>query len=301
MLNYCALDSLARIAREKSFVKAAKSMRITQSALSQRIKVLEENIGIPLLIRDDPIRPTATGQKLIAHYHQVAHLESSLTKQLAARASDSTPHPIAIAVNTESLATWFVKTIKDVALEKRFILQIIIEDSERSHRLVREGKVLGCVTSVQTAGYGCTSEFLGHMNYHCVASPRFVEQHFKQAISGKSLLKAPAIIYGEHDHMHENYLKECFKNYGQGTPLFHWVPSPQGIVEFAELGIGYALLPNILIRHSLQKGKLVDLMPDRTCQLSLYWHAQEFQTPITSQLCQAVIKNAHAILDRSKK
>ncbi|MAN89002.1 MAG: LysR family transcriptional regulator [Algoriphagus sp.] len=56
-----------RVAEERSFTAAARSLGVTQSAVSQTVKRLEADLGIRLLSRSTrSIAPTAAGERLLA-------------------------------------------------------------------------------------------------------------------------------------------------------------------------------------------------------------------------------------------
>ena len=73
--DYRTLQALDAVIRERGFERAAQKLCITQSAVSQRIKQLENMFGQPLLVRTVPPRPTEQGQKLLALLRQVELLE----------------------------------------------------------------------------------------------------------------------------------------------------------------------------------------------------------------------------------
>ena len=54
MLDYAALAALAAVIREGSFERAASALHVTPSAVSQRIRSLEERVGCALVVREQP-------------------------------------------------------------------------------------------------------------------------------------------------------------------------------------------------------------------------------------------------------
>lgn len=242
------------------------------------------------------ILPTTIGQKLLAHFRQVALLETDLHNKLQGRNLKEEPFPIAVAVNTESLSTWFVEAIGPVVKNGEMIVEILIDDQDLTINHLRSGKAWGCVTSCAKPPFGCTSTLLGEMIYHCVATPDFKSRYFPRGINGKLLLKAPAAIYGRTDYMHRNYLRKHFRSYGEGNPTIHYVPSPQGIVAFAVEGMAYALLPQVSIKDHLDKGRLVQLMPNKPYKLPLYWQTHGLQTDLTLRVSKTIISHASKAL-----
>lgn len=100
--DYRTLQALDAVIRERGFERAAQKLCITQSAVSQRIKQLENMFGQPLLVRTVPPRPTEQGQKLLALLRQVELLEE---EWLGDEQTGSTPLLLSLAVNADSLAT----------------------------------------------------------------------------------------------------------------------------------------------------------------------------------------------------
>ena len=109
MLDYKLLEALDAVAASGSFEGAAQRLHLTQSAISQRIRQLEERSGTVLLVRDTPVRTTAAGQKLLAHVRQVRLLEGELQETLETAASDWLT--LRIGVNADSLALGLIAAI----------------------------------------------------------------------------------------------------------------------------------------------------------------------------------------------
>ena len=85
MLNpsdYPALAALAAVLRHGSFDAAARALSVTPSAISQRIKALEDRLGAPLVLRGTPCTGTATGLRLARHMEDLGLLEAQLAQDL---------------------------------------------------------------------------------------------------------------------------------------------------------------------------------------------------------------------------
>jgi len=295
MWDYQLLLALEAVTAERSFQKAAKLLFITQSAVSQRIKQLENSIGQPVIIRSPVISPTTMGQHLITHLRQVRLMEHSLQEKWPLKKKGASFQPISIALNTESLSTWFIDSIRTILGEENFILELFVDDQERTLQLLQKGKVWGCITSIAEPPHGCKSRYLGNMMYYLVSSPNFKKRYFPKGVDAKSLLKAPAAVYGEYDDMHDNHLRQCFKAYRRGNPIHHFVPSPEGLVQFVLESLAFALLPSLSIQQHLKTGKLINLLPDKPYKLSLYWQTFELQTPETNRLSNAIVEYAKSV------
>lgn len=291
MFDYYQLQALVAVIQKENFVEAAKQLAITQSALSQRIKSLEQKLGTPVLIRANPVRATPLGLELMAHFQKVMLLESSFQSTTHSPEESLAYTSLPIAVNTESLSTWFVDAVEKSAQSGKVVLEILIEDQDRTIDLLKNGKVLGCVSSHKTAPHGCRSYHLGAMEYVLVATKRFTRHHFPKGLDGKSLKSAPAGIFGRHDKIHEEFLVKNFPEFKDHTIPYFFVPSAQGLVELCQRNLFYCLLPEMTVQKQLQSNSLVDLTPKKNFSMNLYWHVWSHEHVHLKNLTEAVLQS----------
>src|SRR3982074_2887920 len=181
------LAALAAVIEFGSFDAAAERLHVTPSAVSQRIKALEQRVGQVLVIRERPCKPTAAGIPLVRLAAQTAMLESEALAETGGGSVERTR--IAIAVNADSMSTWFTAVLAGLP---DILFDIRIEDQDHSARLLREGAVMGAVTTEQTAGPGCRVHSLGVMRYLPVASPAYVDRYFSQGFTRETVAAAPS-------------------------------------------------------------------------------------------------------------
>lgn len=141
--DYRTLQALDAVIRERGFERAAQKLCITQSAVSQRIKQLENLFGQPLLVRTIPPRPTEQGQKLLALLHQVELLEE---EWLGNETNSDIPLLLSLAVNADSLATWLLPALQPVLVDSPIRLNLQVEDETRTQERLRRGEVVGAVS-----------------------------------------------------------------------------------------------------------------------------------------------------------
>ncbi|MBL9054474.1 MAG: LysR family transcriptional regulator, partial [Tabrizicola sp.] len=132
MLDLAQLSALAAVHRRGSFDLAAAELNVTPSAVSQRIKALEEVAGALLVRRGTPCIATETGLRLIRHYDEVSLLERTLTADLPGL--ESSPATLRIAVNADSLATWVIPAL---AATKGLLFDLVIDDQDVSQDWLR--------------------------------------------------------------------------------------------------------------------------------------------------------------------
>lgn len=283
LLDYRALAALAAIIEQGSFERAAAALAISQPAVSHRLRALEESSGELLVIRSQPPQATARGHRLIAHFRQVQLLEAGL--HTAAPPTAGLPS-LAIGVNADSAATWLPAALKAMLAAPSCLLEVLIDDQDQTLRLLREGRVVGCVTSAAVAVAGTTTVALGAMSYRCVATPAFAQRWFPAGLTGAALREAPALLYNRSDTVHARYLRQL--GWQDEVPL-NFFPSSEGFVAFIQAGHGYGMAPLIQVREALRTGCLVELMPDSALEVPLYWHQWHIQTPLTRALHDAII------------
>lgn len=274
MFDYKGIETLYTVLEVQSFEAAAKKLFITQSAISQRIKGLETQYGEPVLIRIHPYRSTELGTQLIGHFKKICLLEDDLKQQL--KVSTSVPR-ISIAINRDSLETWFLELMDEKEIFGNILLEIIADDQELTINYLKNGIVSACLSTSEKPVLGGCSQFVGNMEYVLAASPQFKAKYFSQRNAKKCFQEAPAIKFDRNDKLHERYLEKFFGMSGEGLN-FHVIPSVRGFKKYATMGYGYALIPMIDMETELKKKQLVKLFPDNVWKVPLYWHYWEIQS-----------------------
>ncbi|MEM9974964.1 MAG: LysR family transcriptional regulator ArgP [Pseudomonadota bacterium] len=289
MLDYAHLRALSAVLKTGSFEGAANALGLTQSAISQRIRALEDRAGAVLIVRDKPCRPTAAGQRLYRHAEEVALLERDLARDLGGRASGATA--LRIAVNADSLATWFLPPLAETP---GFLYEIVIDDQDHSADLLRAGDVIAAITGHPGPVQGCTTTPLGALRYVATASPAFAAQWFPDGVTVEALRTAPALIFSEKDRLQGDWAAEV-----AGARLRlpgHRLPSSTAFVEAACLGLGWGMNPEALVAEALADGRLIALAPDRPLYTPLYWIATRAGQAALSDLTRAIRRAARAHL-----
>jgi len=265
------LDCLAALADETSFERAAQRLAVTQSAVSQRLRSLEAQVGQPLVLRTRPLRLTEPGKVLLRFARQLQAMRADVARELGV---DATPDDrLAIAVNADSLATW-VPDALDPLVQRGVSLELIVDDQDFTHDWLRQGAVLGCVSTVSEALRGCRVVPLQTMHYVAAASPAFVERHLGGSALGldrSNFSRLPFLVFNRKDDMQNQWVSRAF---GVREPRLHerFVPASEPYLRAVLLGWGIGLLPLLQAQPALARGELVPLRPDTRLSLKLYWH-----------------------------
>lgn len=299
MLDYAGLEALAAVLREGSFDRAARKLHVTPSAISQRIKLLEERLGQVLVMRGAPCTGTEAGRRLCLHVEQVALLENELRRnnpELVPEGQVGRP-TLKLAVNADSLNSWFVDAMAAFTQEGNELLDISIDDQDHTAKRIKEGEVMAAVTASSSHITGCNIWPLANMQYVAAASPAFISRYFgAQGINAQTLSLAPVLTYDRKDAMQDKWLHQQGVS-ARHAPPRHWVPSAHAFVRACEAGVAWGMHPTVLIREHLANGSLVELLPGSGIPVPLYWaHARNAQTGL-ERLTQCVINAAQAWLE----
>lgn len=286
MIDYKLLEALATVVECGGFERAGDTLGLTQSAVSQRIRTLEIRLGQPVLVRSPTLAPTPAGRRLLNHVQQVQLLERDLARTLPALTERASR--LRIALNADSLATWWAEVIGDVCRDDELLLDLVIEDQDIGLRRMREGDVAACLCSSPQPLAGARCVALGTMHYFPLATPDYVHRYFPDGINPQSLKQAPAIVFGPDDLLQHRFLAQC--GYGGAFP-HHLCPSSEGFVKLACAGLGYGMIPEIQATRELKSGELVSLAPGQSLEVPLYWHFWRHSGEALERLTQALTNN----------
>lgn len=293
------LAAFAAVLREGSFEAAARSLHVTPSAVSQRIKLLEERLGRVLIRRGAPCTPTEAGQALQRHAQQLQLLEAQALAPFGLVAAPERggrgalgPQPpgarlpLAIAVNADSLATWFAPALAAVHDAHAVSFDLLVEDQDHSSELLRQGRVMAAVTADPRAVQGCSVLRLGAMRYLAVASPAFMRRHFAGGVDAAALARAPCNVFDRKDALQARFLRGLTRRTLQ--PPQHHVPSTHGFIHAAVQGIGWGMNPDLLVAPLLARGELVELVPGKALEVPLFWQHWRLDSQVMRLLTDSV-------------
>jgi LysR family transcriptional regulator (chromosome initiation inhibitor) len=291
MLDYGQLETLAAILRLGSFEAAAAELGVTQSAVSQRIRVLENRVGQPLIRRGPPCTGTELGLRLAHHAEEVALMERGLDPALGGAA---TPRRVRIAVNADSLAAWIVPALAAArAALPGLLFEAVVDDQDHSADWLRRGEVTAAVTATAQPPAGCDSHALGALRYLATCSPAFLAEG-RGSEGAPALRRMAMMTFDRKDRLQLRWLE---REAGPGpAPPTHLLPSTQAFIDGALAGLGWGMNPEPLIRSHLAEGRLVELLPGRPLDVPLFWQVSRRMAPVIAPLTGAVRDAARAAL-----
>lgn len=298
-LDFAQLRTFAAVLDEGTFDGAAAVLRITPSAVSQRIKALEQHVGQVLVRRTRPVTATGPGEAIMRLARQVARLEQDTAEALGITASPNSYVTVPLVVNADSMSTWMLRALARMPQHHRALFELLREDEFHSTALLRDGTAMAAVTSVPDPVQGCTSENLGAMRYHAMASVDFAAHWFPDGMTTAALREAPMLTFDRKDDLQNRFLQRHTRS--RFDPPRNYVPGAREFVDAARLGLGWGMLPEPMLGDPAlgSEADLVPLAPDEPFDVPLYWQRWRLESPVLDALTEVVRRTAREVLRRS--
>ena len=286
------LEALAAAISEGTFDAAARALHVTPSAVSQRVKALETSVGQVLLVRSKPVRATTAGETLLRAARQIQAVSAEALRELGAEdpAEGSGPSVVPLAVNADSLDTWFLAALAEL---DGAVFDLRREDEKRTAGLLRRGEVMAAVTTSRNPVPGCAVRRLGRMRYAPRAAAAFGARWFPDGMTAAALSRAPVVLFDRDDTIQDRYLRR------PGRPALHpphhYVPGSGPFLAAVRLGLGWGMIPDLQLARETN-GDLVDLDPAGGMDVELYWQQWRVAGPALERVARTVQAAAERFL-----
>ena len=289
------IATLATVVKDGTFDAAARTLHLTPSAVSQRIKALEQRVGRVLVVRTKPVQATEAGEALLRLGQQLTLLENETLRQLGTEPDDDRPTTLPIAVNADSLSTWILPALARVAARESIVFDLVRDDQDHTASLLASGTVMAAAASDSVPVPGCTSTPLGRMRFRAYATPAFVARWFPNGPTAAALDRAPRIDFDRKDTLQARFARRLARR--AVNPPRHFVPASADFAVATRLGLGWAMLPAAHSTGPLQAGELVDLAPGRHLDVPLHWQQWNLRSSLIDAIAAEVKAEAGRALD----
>ncbi|MFZ4153653.1 LysR family transcriptional regulator ArgP [Streptomyces pseudogriseolus] len=288
--------TLLAVVDEGTLDAAAAALHVTPSAVSQRVKALEQRTGRVLLLRTRPVRPTESGEVLVRLARQVARLERDAYAELGLSDAGE-PTRVSVAVNADSLATWFLDALVRLPAPSRLCFELRREDESHTAALLREGTVMAAVTSSPDPVPGCSVRRLGAMRYLPVAHPQFAAELLTEPLE-ESVAAAPVVVFDRRDDFQDRFVRRLTGGRRGAGTWRHHVPTSEGFAEAVAAGLGWGMVPEAQAVPLLRAGRVTVFAPNRAVDAPLYWQQWKLDSPALATVADAVMDAAAGALHR---
>ena len=286
------LAAFAAVIELGSFDAAAERLHVTPSAISQRVKALEQRVGQVLVVREKPCTTTSAGVPLLRLAAQTALLEAEALAEMGG--GEGVAARIALAVNADSMSTWFTGVFTEL---DGVVLDIRIEDQDHSTRLLREGVVMGAVTTERRPVPGCRVQPLGVMRYVPLASREYIKRYLPDGFTVHAVANAPSLAWNRDDALQDMLVRKVFRRDIKRPQ--HFVPTAEGFGAAVRHGLGWGMFPDSLAAPHLADGSFVRVS-DAHLDVPLYWQCWKLDSPILEKVTDAVRSAASGVTRRQR-
>ena len=204
---------------------------------------------------------------------------------------------ISIAINADSIATWALPALSALA-RQGLGLEIITDDQDFTIEWLREGRVLGCITTLKQALRSCKMTPLGAMRYLAVAEAAYAAEHCPHGLSAHNFRSVPFIAFNRKDDLQSEFISRAFGLKRVALSQLY-VPSSEGQVRAVLAGWGVSVVPELQAREHLHSGRLVDIAPGHALPVELYWHCWNLDSVVLDALTAALTGAAAATLAKN--
>ena len=278
-------ETVAAVVDAGSLEHAAVALRISPSAVSQRLRALESQLGQVLVERSRPVRATSAGEAVVRLARQYAILQQDAARELGL---GDTRVQLPIAVNADSLATWMLQPLAAFAADHPVDVELLRDDQDATARMLASGTAIGAVTSQAEPLAGCIVVPLGRMRYHACATPAFVRRWLPEGATVEALAAAPVIEFDRRDDLQSRWLEE--RGADPSGPPRHYIPGSQDFVRAVEAGMGWGLVPEQMSSRRLVR------IHDASVTVPLFWQRRHLRSPLLEQLDDLLIAAARDAL-----
>jgi LysR family transcriptional regulator (chromosome initiation inhibitor) len=284
------LEALAAAVSEGTFDAAARALHVTPSAVSQRVKALETSVGQVLLVRSKPVRATPSGETLLRAARQIQAVSAEALRELGAQDAGEGPSVVALAVNADSLDTWFLAALAGLG---GAVFDLRRENEDRTAELLRRGEVMAAVTTSGNPVPGCAVRRLGRMRYAPRAAAAFRARWFPDGVTAAALSRAPVVLFDRDDTIQDRYLRRRARR--PLHPPRHYIPESGPYFQAVRLGLGWGMIPDVQLARDTG-ADLVDLDPAGEMDVELYWQQWRVAGPTLERVARAVQATAAQFL-----
>ncbi|MCP2636363.1 LysR family transcriptional regulator ArgP [Microbacterium sp. HD4P20] len=291
-ISFELAETVAAVVDEGTLDAAARRLHVTPSAVSQRIKALEEQLGRLVLVRSKPVRATDAGRAIIRLARQAALLEHDTLAELGADPADQSRTGVPLAVNADSLATWFLEPLARLSRQHPVVFDLHRDDQDFTAGLLESGTVMGAVTSRAAPVAGCRVATLGAMRYEAVATPAYVDRWLRGDRIA-ALTEAPLVDFDRRDDLQNAWLTA--EGVEPARPPRHYVPASSDFATAVRLGFGWAMLPRFQSAEALERGELV-LLGGVAVDVALYWQQWNLRSPLLDAIAEEIVADGRRVL-----
>jgi DNA-binding transcriptional LysR family regulator len=278
------LEAFIAISKYQSVHKAAESLFITQTAVTQRLKGLEQKLGIALFTRTRKgMRLTEEGKILLRYTQSAQMLEEDCLDQIQGKNNQSIIR-LKLSAPSSLMQTRIIPCA--VSILKKYPnlrLNFDVHDAENRHHILSSGKADLAILHKEHVTRELKESVLNPENYLLVGSAGFKKISLKDMVKTK-----PIIDFDEKDQATFNYLKK-YNLFDDCQKERYFVNSIDNLIELLANGIGYSVLTeDIFNQYKNKKITVFNYSKNYEQAVSLCWYSRPNMPEYFKDLIDAI-------------
>ena len=286
-MEFLHLTTFTTVAQMGSFTTAGRSLRLSQSTISQHIKTLEDELGMPLFIRTTrQVRLTDAGERFLGHAHRLLNQAAQVQQDMTQLSEGVQGHS---TVGTlPSLAVHLLAPAIH-RLQQRYV-EVKVQ--------IREGSQLELEADVQSGevDFGVmelpvhTQQLQSHLllrEPYNVLVPRGHRLATRRQVRLHELAHERFVVFPTRARGRE-HLQQAFHQMGLNLQIAVEAASALTLASMVQAGAGVALAPALVFQHvQLHDVAILDLIAPRFRRtVGLIWHRDQYLSPVARNLMQ---------------
>ena len=286
MIAQAQLPTFIAVAELSNLSAAARKLGITQTGATQRIKALEQALGVTLFTRSrSGMRLTGEGQLLLRYCTEASHLEGQFLSALRGN-HQAREVELRIVGPMSLLAGRVVPLYKQIAQKWPSLnLQFLIDSNANRLNLLKRGACDLAFVFPREVGLELDSKRVRPVEYLLVATPEWKKRPLKEILETEKLL-----AYHDGDMTGIDYLK-TFDLLDRFKKTRLCVSENITLIRLLEFGLGFGVLPREIAEPLIDENKLAALNQGRSYKIpfALAWYPRREMPPYFLELVKSIV------------
>ena len=276
-LSSIQLDAFLAVCRTQSFTSAAARLNVTQSALSQRIKNLEDELGTTLFTRDPGgAKPTERGQRLLKFCMTREGLETEFIEGFQSNGTQELRGAVRVAAFSTVTNSLLLPALAKLTQKHEFVsLEVTTAELSELPQILMSGRADFVLVNEPIRREGVANERLGH----------------ERNVVVQSKMKATrTTTYLDHDENDSTTL-EFLRHHGKDVPKNMkrmFLGKIDAILTGVQLGLGRAVAPRHLV-ETIKGLEIVKSFGEQKVPVYLSRIEQPFSTELQKAVRLALV------------
>lgn len=259
MLDYRA-HTFLEVCRQRSYTRAAAALHITQPAVSQHIRQLEQHYGCPLFAKAGRgIEPTPAGELLYRALDAMENDDARLRAELDTLMAPETRPPLRFGC-TRTVADYVAPRLLAEHLARHPDERILMRTGNTTElvALIDQGDIDFALVEGSFNRTAFDSAVFSHEPYIAVADEPLAAARLEDLLDQRLILREPGSGTRE---ILERYLAVRNRSVDDFSGVIE-VASIPAIKACVRAGAGISFLYRVAVEDELRRGELYDITPD---------------------------------------